>query len=68
MNPAYQVMVRIPLDEAPQWLSHLDIVQEGDEIVIEVVKENGTTCGEARFSASHFNDMADLVLTQRRKD
>lgn len=59
----YTPHVTVPLQEAPDWLSHLEFYREDNEIVMEIIKENGLSYGYCRMSDVDFNNMADLILT-----
>lgn len=56
---------KLELDDAPNWLSHIEISQEGETIHFEVIRTNGSSCGEARLSLIDFNNMADVLTTIR---
>lgn len=58
----FQTLVKLELDEAPTWLSHIEITQDGDMITLEVVRVNGSSCGISRLTADDFNNMADVLL------
>ena len=60
----FEPTVKLPLKEAPDWLSHIEITREGDEICIDVVKRNGLSYGHAQISDVDFNNIADLILTR----
>lgn len=60
------VSVKLELEGAPDWLSHVEIAQEdADHILIEVIRTNGSSCGFHRISKVGFNNMADLILTSK---
>lgn len=60
------VSVKLELEDAPNWLSHVEIAQEDqDHILIEVIRTNGTSCGFHRITKVNFNNMADLILTAK---
>jgi hypothetical protein len=54
---------RLELDEAPDWLSHIQISTQDGLVVLEVIKTNGLSYGEARISIPDFNDMADVLTS-----
>jgi hypothetical protein len=59
IRPAF----KLTLTDKPNWLSHLEITRDGNEIEIDVVKENGLSYGHVRLSLVDFNNMADILLT-----
>lgn len=60
------VSVKLELEDAPNWLSHIEISQEDDDhILIEVVRTNGSSCGFHRISKVGFNNLADLIITAK---
>lgn len=61
---AFETAVKIPLRDAPNWLSHIELSRDGDEICIDIVKSNGLSYGHAQLSDVDFNTAADLVLTR----
>lgn len=63
MALSYEVCVKLPLKDAPQWLSHLEFTRQGDEILIQIVKTNDLPYGDTRISIEDFNQMADTLLT-----
>lgn len=60
----FTATIKLPLQEAPSWLSHIEITREGDEICIDIVKQNGLSYGHAQLSDVDFNTAVDLVLTR----
>lgn len=59
-----KVSVQLELEDAPNWLSHVELTRDDeDHIVIEVIRTNGTSCGVHRIGTVAFNNMADLLLT-----
>ena len=50
-------------DDAPNWLSHIEISRDGEMITFEIIKSNGLSYGEARVSLVDFNNMADVLTT-----
>ncbi len=60
---AVRPAVKLALQDAPPWLSHIEITREDDHILIEVVKTNGLAYGNAQLSLEDFNNTADLLLT-----
>lgn len=61
-----KVSVQLELEEAPNWLSHIEITREDqDHILMEVIRTNGTSCGFHRITTVAFNNMADLLLTAK---
>lgn len=59
------VSFHLELEEAPTWLSHIEITQRGETIHFEVIRVNGSSCGEYSMSLVDFNDMADVLTTIR---
>lgn len=55
----------LELEDAPNWLSHIEISQRDHMVVFEVIKTNGLSYGEARLNLKDFNDMADVLTTVR---
>lgn len=58
----FETSVKVELNDAPQWLSHIEFTRSGDRIIIEVIKQNGLSYGEAEMPLNEFNDMADILL------
>lgn len=56
--------VRLPFTDGPDWLDALVFSRQGDEIVIEAVRQSGTQLGEIRLPADEFNALA-VVLKVR---
>lgn len=63
----YLPHVTVPLQDCPNWLSHLEFYRDGNEIVMEIIKENGLSYGYARMTDLDFNNMADLILTRTKE-
>lgn len=62
MTRSSEISVKISFKDAPPWLSHLEFIRDGDDILIEVVKQSGVAYGEARLSLEEFNDIANILL------
>lgn len=63
MGLKFEVSVKLPLRDAPTWLSHIEFTRDGDEILVQIVKTNDLSYGDVRLSLVDFNQMADTLLT-----
>lgn len=61
---AFETSVTIPLTERGNWLSHIEIYREEDEVIIQVVNKRGVPYAEGRMSDLDFNNAADSILTR----
>lgn len=60
--------ISVPFKECPNWLGHLAFSRDGDEIVIEAVRDSGTLLGQVRIPTVQFNQLTDLLLSQGAPD
>ena len=44
------------------WMGEIIFTRNGDEIIIETLRSNGTLCTENRISLVDFNKMVDTLL------
>jgi hypothetical protein len=57
----------LELEDAPNWISHIEVSQRDEMVVFTVIKTSGHSYGEARVSLIDFNNMADVLTTIRRQ-
>jgi hypothetical protein len=67
MSPAKRAQIRTSIeivfdDDAPGWLSHLQLTRDGDQIKISVVKNNGFTYDMDPLCLAEFNKLIDTLL------
>lgn len=57
-----KTVISIPLNGTPHWLSHLTVEEDGGCLLIEIVKTNGRSVGEARLSGKQWQQIKDLLV------
>lgn len=46
----------------PSFLDHIEIGRQDDEIIIKIMKTDGSQYAETKLSIDDFNEMADTLL------
>jgi hypothetical protein len=67
MPPTKRAQIRTSIeivfdDDAPGWLSHLQLTRDGNQIKISVVKDNGYTYNVDPLCLADFNKLIDTLL------